>query len=29
MTRFGSLPESQRMQLLALFARVEEAGGRG
>lgn len=29
MARFGSLPEAQRMQLLAMFARVAEAGGRG
>ena len=29
MARFGSLPEAQRMQLLAMFARVDEADGRG
>ena len=29
MARFGSLPEAQRMQLLAMFARVDEAGNRG
>jgi hypothetical protein len=29
MARFGSLPEAQRMQLLAMFARVGEAEGRG
>jgi len=29
MARFGSLPEAQRMQLLAMFARVDEAEGRG
>lgn len=28
MARFGSLPEAQRMQLLAMFARVDEANGR-
>ena len=27
MARFGSLPEARRMQLLAMFARVDEAEG--